>query len=213
MKLSDDFYKLVEEKDYLNHVLYSDTDSIYICVPTNLKDVSIENKIKLAKIVSKDINDLIQEYLTTDYFKRANIDVKNNYTDFKTEVIMSSIMFIPNVKKQYAYKTIVKDHRVLNEPKVDYKGIQVVRVDATKLGIKLLKEVIENIVLNSEIEKKDKIKHCLNVVNDIHNEFLECCENFKFESIGISGRWSKDNTVINSMLVYNFIFNDNVFLP
>jgi len=211
MDLPKNYYKLVEENGYLKNVIYGDTDSLYVIVKENMKDLAVENKIKMAAKVGKDINDQIYEYLNTTYFKRANISQEYNFTNFKTEVIMDAIMFLPDVKKQYAYKMIVKDNQVLESPEVEYKGIQVVRVDATKLGQRLLKEIIENIILNNNIKKEDKLQYVLKTVNDTHNEFLECIDNAYFEDIGISCKWGKDNSIINSMKLYNFITNSNTF--
>lgn len=211
MNLPKDFYKSVENIDYLKNVLYSDTDSIYIVVPKDISNLTIEDKLNLAAKTGKDINNKIQNYLINNYFKKANISPEYNYTDFKTEVIMESIMFIPDVKKQYAYKMIVKDNKILKEKEVEYKGIQVVRIDATKLGQRLLKEIVENIILNTEISKKDKLAYVTKAVDDTHNEFLKYIKDAYFEDIGISCKWSKDNTIINSMKLYNFITNSNTF--
>jgi hypothetical protein len=213
MELPIDFYKKVEDREYLKHVIYGDTDSVFLVVPTDVKDLAATEKIKIATKVSKDINDKIADYLNNNYFKKANISNDYNFTDFKTELIMESIMFIPDIKKQYAYKIIVKDNKILldTDKRINYKGIQVVRIDAAKLGQRLLVEIIENIVLNSNIKKEDKIKYVLKAVNDTHNEFLECINTAKFEDIGISCKWGKDNSIINSMKLYNFIFNDNTF--
>lgn len=209
MDLPKDFYKIVEEKGYLQNVIYGDTDSLFIIIKSDVKD--LDDKINLAAKTGKDINSRIEEYLKGTYFKRANISPEYNQTDFKTEIIIDSILFIPDIKKQYAYKTIVKNNKVLEKPKVEYKGIQVVRVDATKLGQRLLREVIENIILNSNVKKEDKIAHVLKAVNDTHNEFLKCIEDAYFEDIGISCKWGKDTSIINSMKIYNFIMGDNTF--
>ena len=213
MDLQKDYYRNVEEIGFLKHVLYSDTDSIYVVIPTNAKDLAVEKKIELAQKVSEDINKDIQNYVVDEIFKRANIEPKHNMIDFKTEVIMDSIMFIPKVKKQYAFKMVAEDGKVFDKPIVDYKGIQVVRSDATNIGKRLLRNSIENVILNSEIKKKDKINHILKIVNDTYEEFLKLCEEFKFEDVTVSAKWGKDKTTINSMMIYNFISNSNFFLP
>ena len=213
MDLPKNFYKQVEEIGYLNHVLYSDTDSVYIVVPTNIKDLAASQKLELANKVGPDINNRIQQYLADTYFKRANITQQYNMTHFKTEVIMDSIMFIPNVKKQYAYKMIVKDGFILDKPKVDYKGIQVVRIDATKLGQSLLRNMIENIILNSDIKKEDKKDHISRAVHEAHETLITKCKEFNFDDITISAKWGKDQSIINSMKIYNYISNTNTFLP
>jgi hypothetical protein len=213
MDLQEDFYKKVEDVGYLNHVLYSDTDSIYIIIPVDIKNMSMDKKLDLAKKVSVDINNDIQEYLFENYFKRSNTSIDHNMTDFKTEVIMDSIMFIPNVKKQYAFKMIAEGNKIFEEPKTEYKGIQVVRSDATELGKKLLREFIEKVILNSEIKKKDKFSHIVDIVNKTHEKFLKLCEEFTFADLAPSVKWGKDQTVINSMKLYNHISGENTFLP
>jgi len=50
MDLQRDFYKKVEDVGYLNHVLYSDTDSIYICIPTDINNFTIDQKLDLASV-------------------------------------------------------------------------------------------------------------------------------------------------------------------
>jgi len=213
MDLQKDYYRNVEEVGFLKHVLYSDTDSIYIVIPANSKDLAVKKKIELAQKVSEDINKDIQNYVVDKIFKRANIEPEHNMIDFKTEVIMDSIMFIPKIKKQYAFKMVAEDGKIFDKPIVDYKGIQIVRSDATNIGKRLLRNSIENVVLNIEIKKKDKINHILKIVNDTYEEFLKLCEEFKFEDVTVSTKWGKDKTTINSMLIYNFISNSNFFLP
>ncbi|MBT3298455.1 hypothetical protein HN385_06015 [archaeon] len=211
--LQKDYYQNVEEIGFLKHVLYSDTDSIYIVIPADIKDLAAKEKLELAKRVSVDINNEIQSYVIDNLFKRANISPEHNMIDFKTEVILDSIMFIPKVKKQYAYKMIADGPEIFDTPITDYKGIQVVRSDASELGKKLLKNSIENIILSSDIKKKDKLKYILDIVNATHQEYIKLCGEFIFEDVTISSKWGKDQTTINSMKLYNFITNSNVFLP
>lgn len=212
MDLPKDFYKKVESPEYLKSVIYGDTDSIFLVIPTPDKDLAAENKISLSNKIGKDINKDITDYLNNIYFKRANIDPKYNYTNFKTEFIMDSIIFLPEVKKQYAFKVIIQDEKILKETKVIYKGIQVVRIDASKLGQRLLKNMIEEIILNTNIKKDDKLKYITKAVNDTYNEFLECINSLNVIDIGISCKWGKDNSIINSMKLYNFIMDENSFL-
>jgi len=213
MDLQKDYYQKVEEPGYLKHVLYSDTDSIYIVIPTDISGLAVEQKNELAKKVSVDINNNIQKYLYDTYFKRANIENKHNMTDFKTEVLMDSIMFIPKVKKQYAFNMIAEGPKIFDPPKTEYKGIQVVRSDATELGKTLLRDAIEGVVLNGKIKKKDKIQHIIDIVNNAHDLFLKSIEDFKFDDITVSVKWGKSMSIINSMVLYNFITKTNIFLP
>lgn len=212
MELIKDFYKKVEDISYLKSVIYGDTDSIFLVIPTPNKDLAATDKILLSNKIGKEINKNIADYLNNTYFKRANINKDYNYTNFKTEFIMDSIVFLPNVKKQYAFKVIIQDEKILKEAKVKYKGIQVVRIDAAKIGQRLLVEMIEGIILNTDIKKEDKLKHITQSVHNTHEEFLKCIEDLNIEDIGISCKWGKDISIINSMKLYNFIMSENSFL-
>lgn len=195
----------------VNGVIVHNTDSLFIVIPSQVKDLSVEEKNDLASKVSKDINDRITDFLKSNYFKRANISPDYNFTDFKTEMIIESIMFIPDVKKNYAYKSIIENGKLKEIPEIKYKGIQVVKIDASKLSQNLLKEMIQNIILNIDIKKEDKLKHIAKAVDDTNSIFQNCIENAIFEDIGIACKWSKSKSTINSMKLYNFIMEENVF--
>lgn len=208
------FYDLVEDPEYLqDNPYYSDTDSIYIGIPNinNIQDLKEQNKI--IDKVSIDINNLIIEYLTKVQFKRCNLDPKQNHTFFKAELSLESILFLPDVKKQYAYKTLVKDGIILEKPKVNYKGIQVVRSDSCKLNQKLIRTLIEDVMLNAEVDKDNKLNFVVKVLNGVREEFDNYCNDFEVEPIGLPVKWAKSKPAINAMQVYNFLIDKKLFLP
>lgn len=213
MDLPEGFYKDVEKQSYLKHILYSDTDSIFICVPH--KDSSTLEPTQMWDIASfhaEKINENIIDYTQNVILNRCNIQPIHNRTDFKTELVMSAAMFL-DVKKNYAYKLIVKEGSVLNPPKVNYTGIQVVRTNAPKLTQKLLREMIENIVLNDEIPRDKKAVSLISVVDNIKTEFDQKCNDYIFREIGIPGKWGKAIQIINGMKLYNHIMGQQVFSP
>jgi uncharacterized secreted protein with C-terminal beta-propeller domain len=73
MNLPIDFYKKVEDKNYLNYVLYSDTDSIYILIPVNIKNKNVDERIDLAGKTSKVINDKNLQFKVKTGTNYANI--------------------------------------------------------------------------------------------------------------------------------------------
>ena len=46
MDLPKDFYKLVEEPGYLKSVVYGDTDSLFVIVKKNMKNLLVKKAIK-----------------------------------------------------------------------------------------------------------------------------------------------------------------------
>ena len=154
MELPDNFYKLVEQKGFLKNILYGDTDSIFISIPfQNADALSVEDRWKLAEHNAGKINELIIEYVTKTLLPRGNINPKFNRTFFKTEMLIDNALFL-DVKKNYAYKLSCKEGVVLDPPKVKYTGIQVVKSDAAKLTQNLLKDMIENVMLNEKIKRR-----------------------------------------------------------
>jgi hypothetical protein len=210
--LNDGFYKKVEDPKYLKNILYGDTDSLFLCIPTktSAKQMSIDEIIKISKDTGKNINDLIQQYMVKYLFPKANIDPNFNKTQFKNEMIMSSIMFL-DVKKQYAYKLLVKEGVVLTEPETKYTGIQIVRTNTAKITSKLLREMIEDVILNPQITRKQRIPKLIELVDAKHkvfNDFADACD---FTEIGIPCKWQKQDQHIMGMKLYNFIMEKETF--
>ena len=208
--LQKDFYKEVEKIGKLKHILYGDTDSIFILIPVNTQNLTPEEKWKIAEKSAEDINTLITKYVTQHLLPRCNINPKNNKTYFKTELLMDSAMFL-EVKKQYAYKLLIQEGNVLDPPKVEYTGIQVVKSDAAKLTQNLLKEMIEGVILNSEYPDMEKLQQITYVVNKFKAKFNQDLKEFNFHDIGFPGKWGKKSHLIHGMTLYNLITKHETF--
>lgn len=211
--LEKDFYTKVEDKTFLKHILYGDTDSIFITIPDNpenLKNDSLETKWEKAENAASGINNLIVKY-TKDYImKRCNFSPDKNQTFFKTELLMDSMMFL-DVKKQYAYKLCVKEGNVLETPEIEYTGIQVVKSDAAKLTQDLLRDIIENVVLNTKVINKEQ--EIVNTINKYIEKVKHDVENYIFSDIAFPGKWAKAENIINGMKIYNHIIGEKIFSP
>jgi len=209
--LPHNYYDLVENVGFLKHILYSDTDSIFICIPQqNSEMISTKEKLVIADKVSNDINIAVTKYLNEYFLPKSNISIDQNSTYFKSEMLMSSIAFL-DVKKNYAFKLEAKKGKILDVPSVEYTGIQVVRSNAAKLTQDMLREIIERVVLNEEITSKERLPKVSEIVNKFHDKFLDNINNLDLAEISIPGKWSKAEQYINGMTVYNYIMKKEIF--
>lgn len=206
-----DFYNLAEKKQFLEYILYGDTDSIFFKIPIDCENMSIEERLEIANKAAKDINNIIKEYVEGYLLPKMNIDISNNQTDFKTELLIDSIMFI-DVKKNYAYKLLAKENKVFEKPSFKYTGLQVIKSDTAKLTQDMLRDIIEKVALNTEIlDNKQRIKKVIEIVNKYKQIFDEDCNNLIAERIGKPGKWSKQDLFINGMKLYNYIMGEDTF--
>ncbi len=209
--LPKNFYDEVEKPNYLKNILYSDTDSLFLTIPIKDADqLSTEQKLEIANKVSDDINEAIVKYLNQHLLQKSNVSLEQNTTFFKSEMLMDAIMFL-DVKKNYAYKILAKKGKIFKSPKISYTGIQVVKSDAAKLTQDLLKEIIENVILNTNIDNKDKISKISEIVNNFYNYFLEKCANLEINEIAFPGKWQRKDMFINGMKLYNHIVKQEIF--
>ena len=211
--LEKNFYNKVEEKGYLDRVLYSDTDSLYINIPNKITPTqTIEDRWEIASHVAENINNLIIDYTKDVLLPRCNIKPVHNKTFFKTELLMSSAMFL-DVKKSYAFKLINKEGKVLSTPKVQYVGIQVIKTNTPKITQQLLIEFIEGVMLNEDIPNDEKKTHLSGIIEKYYNIYIDNVKNFNFQDIGVPGKWAKTKLMINGMKLYNKLLNEQVFSP
>jgi hypothetical protein len=209
--LPKDFYDKVEEPGYLKRILYGDTDSLFVVVPAKDADkLSTEEKLKISDNASEEINNAIIKYLREYFLPKSNISPDSNMTFFKSEMLMESIMFL-DVKKNYAYKILAKKGKIFKEPKIKYTGIQVVKSDSSKITQDMLKNMIEDIVLNPEINEKEKLPKLSQIVNEYHEKFIQCCNNLDLNYISFPGKWSKKVQFVNGMQLYNYIMKKEIF--
>jgi hypothetical protein len=209
--LPKNFYDEVEKPGALKHILYSDTDSIFISIPIKDADkLSVKEKLEVANKESERINEFIIKYLNEYFLPKSNISLENNSTYFKSELLMNAIMFL-DVKKNYAYKLEAKKGKILETPEVEYTGIQVVRSDASKLTQDLLREIIEDIILNDQLNTKEKLPKTSEIVTKYFNKFNSSIDNFELLDISVPGKWKNADQFINGMTLFNFIMKKDVF--
>lgn len=210
MRLPDDFYKNVENINYLNHVLYSDTDSVYLKIP-HPKEDSLENKWKRSIEVSEIINNTIINYLKDYIFKLANITPDKNQTFFKTEGLMGGIGFLPDVKKYYTYQLLVDEGKFLEKPKIKYKNISI-KSNLAKMSTDMIQDIINNIILNNNILKDQKLNLIHERINQWGKYYKDLISKYDFSEIGIPNKWSKSTQIINAMKAYNIIMEKEIFV-
>lgn len=208
--LPKNFYEDVEVPGALKRVLYSDTDSIYITIPTKkpILELKKEEKWQIVIEIANKINTAIIQYMQEYYLPKSNINPKHNMTDFKSELLASN-MFFTGVKKNYAYTMECVEGVFLDPPKVKYVGIQVVKSNTSKHTQDMLKDMIENVMLNLAVTEKEKV--LIQVVHKFEKQFREDVLLFNFQNIGIPGKWGKTIMFINGMKLYNFLLNEEVF--
>jgi hypothetical protein len=211
MELPENFYKLVEQPGFLKNILYGDTDSIFISIPfKGAEELSVEERWKISEKNAEEINKLIVEYVSQTLLPRCNIDGKHNQTFFKTELLIDSAMFL-DVKKNYAYKLSCKEGKIIDPPKVEYTGIQVIKSDAAKLTQELLKTMIEQVMLNEKIKRVDRVRELVKIVQSFYDQFVDDVKKYKFDHIGFPAKWSKKDIFIKGMMVYNYIMQEEIF--
>lgn len=211
MELPENFYKLVEQPGYLKNILYGDTDSIFISIPIQDADsFPVNKRWEIAENSADKINDLIVEYVTESLLPRCNIQSTHNKTFFKTELLIDAAMFL-DVKKNYAYKLSCKEGKIIEPPKTEYTGIQVIKSDAAKLTQNLLIDMIEKVMLNENIKRIDRQKEIAQIVQLFHNIFVDSVINYKFHDIGFPGKWAKKDIFIKGMMLYNYVMQEEVF--
>jgi len=209
--LIKNYYDKVEEPNFLKHIIYGDTDSLFINIPIkNPEKLTIQEKLTISDKISNDINDHILKYLNEYFLPKSNISTIHNSTYFKTEMLIGSIIFL-DVKKTYAYKLLALKGQILNEPSIEYTGMQVIRSDASKLTQDLLREIIEKIILNEKISLKEKLQYTINTVNNTHQKYINSINELDLVEISIPGKWSKADQIVNGMLLYNFIMKKEIF--
>ena len=209
--LQKNFYDEIERPGALKHILYGDTDSLFIAIPAkNSENLSTQEKMVIADKVAGDINSAVTKYLNEYFLPKSNITIDQNATYFKSEMLMSAIIFL-DVKKNYAYKLEAEKGKILEKARIEYTGMQVVKSNAAKLTKDMLREIIENIILNDKLSAKERLPKVSDLVTVFHDKFLEDINNLDLADIAIPGKWQKADQFINGMTLYNFIMKKEIF--
>jgi len=211
MQLEKDFYRKVEQFRYLNYVLYGDTDSLFL--KFKIKDATKKTAEELWEIAvyhSENINQELINHVNTVLLPRCNINPKQNTVFFKTELLMSAIMLL-DVKKQYSYKLIVKEGNKLKTPEIYHTGIQIVKSDTSEYTRQLLKNIIEDIILNENIPGSEKLNDIIKCVENIKKKFDDDIKNFEFNNIATNVKYGKNKQIITAMKLYNYLIGEEIF--
>jgi len=206
------FFQDVERP--LKYVKYSDTDSLYINV--DYKPKTTQDGVDKAFEIGKLINDAISEYVNTNLTKKMGIDPSYNKIDFKTECLMDSFILL-SVKKNYAYKLLAKEGKILSDPEISYTGIPVVKTDSPKFTQQFIRDIVEKIAL-SRIKKSDMLTHLSKLLETKKSELHDHIMNFNISQIGSPKIWGsrdyvKDPQQIVSMKLWNTITESKEFTP
>lgn len=208
------FYQNIEDKH--DYVKYSDTDSLYVNIPQET-ETDINKKIKVANDVSKYINLNITKYMNEYMLPKSGVNPKYNYTDFKTEFILSAMIFL-EVKKNYVLQQEVKEGIIYNPPKIGYTGIGVTKSDLSKFTQNYIKYIIEEILLKHNSIPKDILNQINNYTIQQHQFVKEYLENFNCLYIGKPAKWGGKEydrfpTQVIGMKLYNTMVNSVIFTP
>jgi len=219
------YYFLVEKDDYLNSILYSDTDSMFMQIMNtdelkknfNIDKLDKESVVKLdeefIQPLSKKLNEILRDIWFETILKKANID-NNEYNklDFKTEMILNFILY-GDKKKRYVYSILKEKAKVFNEPKVQIKGFELTRSDASQF-VKELQTALINVFLNNE-NINDLISEFKKVVIEFKEKLKKAVQEFNIEYIGIPKNWSarvykKDPSYVLGAKLYNTFIQDRI---
>lgn len=217
-KINPNFWKDVEESDKLKHVIYGDTDSIYIH-NSDIKYTDSEDAIKQADILANEINTIITNVLNNHLLIKMNVDKNYNKTFFKTESVISKMMLL-EAKKNYAYIEIGKKGKVNSSPKVKYTGVPIVRSDYSKFSQDFIRYLIEEIALSDlNLNMSNVSDKLIEIIEQKQIELEKYLSNYDFKYIATPGRWSLSNNyksepfVIIGMRLYNTILDQDIFRP
>lgn len=211
MSIPANFWSEVEKP--LQFVLYSDTDSLYINVPS-IVPIDTEDAIKHADKLSTEINNVIQGFMNSVLLPKQGVTPDFNKTYFKTELTADAIMFL-DTKKNYAYRQTSKKG-FETEPKVKYTGISVVKSDTAKFTADIIREIVENIAMKSDL--KNPIGELQIVAKKFSDLMHTHAKEFKFQFIGKPCKWGsgtyvRDTNTITAMKLYNTITETETFKP
>lgn len=210
--IEKDFYNKVEDPNYLKHILYGDTDSIFIQIPD--QSDNIYDKIRKMNTVLTDVNNLIVDYSKNELMPRCGFDPSRCETNFKGEMLIDSIIFI-DVKKSYAYKQIAAEAdvndkneliggKIFKEPLIVKRSTLGLKGDTIPLTKDIMNDII-NISFNDELNKNEKRNTIFKNLGVFNNKFKNAIKNLDIKLIGAPVRWQKKDYVIYGMKLFNSI--------
>jgi DNA polymerase elongation subunit (family B) len=219
------FYFNVEQDNYLNYILYSDTDSMFMQLMDNkqLKELfGIEelNKETVSELdeefiqpLSKKLNEILKNIWSQKILARANVtNDEYNKLDFKTEMVLNFILY-GNKKKRYVYSILKEKAKTFDKPKIQIKGFELTRSDTSKFVKDLQMALIETFIENEDV--KQLINTFKQVIREYQDKLKRAVEEFDIEYIGIPKNWSareykKDPSYVLGAKFYNTFIQDRI---
>lgn len=202
-----DFDRAVEQPGYLKHVIRSDTDSMMLTVPLKSRNFSNQEKVELAKKVSKSINDCVVDSTKT-ILERANINPKYCKVDFKLESVIDKAIIVG--KKQEAYSKIGDSRGVLGTPIIVTKGLDGNRVNSSWLSREIQKNIL-NIIFDNSISAIEKVSRINWLISDFRKRFILMAKGCKISLIGISVKYTSKSAYAPAMEYFNKLSSNKYF--
>lgn len=183
---------LIVNNESMVYTIYQDTDSSYVnlgpivaCVNELTGKGDKEKCHFLASFAEEYLNKyfdkIITDYLTSRHAK--------NYHVFELETIGKSGIWI-GVKKRYAQAILWKDGRIYDEPKLKYKGLEVIKGSYPSYSRKILKSLTEMLLLDESND--DKFIFKINQKMMTHKEeFFNQPIDAISETLKVNGYWGK----------------------
>lgn len=210
------FFNDVEKR--LKYVLYGDTDSIFVYVSKYKVDLNnLSGAIEMAKMISEEINRRVEEHLNSYVLPKLGINPKHNKTTFKTEIIANSIFFL-GIKKNYAYRLIVKENVFIEKMPVKYAGL-ISKSDLTKYTRTMIQGMIENIMFGIKASPEEKRVAAVNYIVGFKNKVHDDIINLNISQVGQPKKWGTnskkddDTWQIYGMRLFNTVMNEAIFKP
>ena len=194
------------------------TDSIFINIPLEEdQDKSVEALVSISGNIANEINDNIKRTNDGYILPKLGADPARSETFFKTELVGDSIMFL-DIKKNYAYRMLADNGKILEDPEFVYKGIPVVRTNVAYLSKQLIRKLVEEIALNPDMDQTQINKKIAEVASWLWKETQDCINNNQFDKFATPSKWAgtdykKPPFNVISMKMYNALAQDDVFKP
>jgi len=213
MAIPYDFFQKVEQN--LKYVIYGDTDSLYISIP----QIKTDNKNEMyekTKEISIEINDNIKGYLDKILLPKMGIDPIYNQTKFKTELVADAMVLI-DVKKNYAYRMLVDEGKILDKPKVKFTNLAVTRSDIPKFTKEFISRIVSDILFSPNYNPLSVKKDITDLAIEMRTKLRNLLNNYEYETISTPKKWNtgydNDPWQVLAMKLYNTLVNKDIFKP
>lgn len=210
-----DFVTKVDKRN--DYIILSDTDSMFIHVPTIFPKDGAEGVMHANKI-SKEINQSITHHLTSELLPKLGIDPKYCRTEFKTEFVMDSVLLL-DVKKNYSYRILAKEGKIYEVPEIKYTGMAV-KSDQSLWTREFARRMVEEVILNHATRTENPIAKIQALAAEMQQKIIKDVQDYEFHHIGVPKKWgtkykdgAKEVWQVVAMKLYNTIVNDKVLFP